>query len=97
MAADYMDRISQGNIPAKITDNYNGDFNAIKNNLNRCIDSINGLIADAKTLSKAATDGKLDVRANEDKYQGDYQAIIHGMNATLQGFRHADAGYRRTS
>jgi methyl-accepting chemotaxis protein len=86
MAADCMDRISQGNIPAKITEDYNGDFNAIKSNLNQCIDSINGLIADAKTLSKAAIDGELDVRADENNYQGDYRTIIHGMNATLQGF-----------
>ena len=34
VAAEYVDRISKGDIPAKITDNYNGDFNEIKNNLN---------------------------------------------------------------
>ncbi len=38
VSADYVDKISKGNIPAKITDNYNGDFNTIKNNLNTCID-----------------------------------------------------------
>ena len=27
VAADYVDKISKGDIPAKITDNYNGDFN----------------------------------------------------------------------
>ena len=35
VAAEYVDRISKGDIPAKITDNYNGDFNEIKNNLNQ--------------------------------------------------------------
>ena len=39
MAAEYIERIAQGNTPPKITDNYNGDFNEIKNNLNTCIDS----------------------------------------------------------
>jgi hypothetical protein len=34
VAANYVDRISKGDIPPKITDNYNGDFNTIKNNLN---------------------------------------------------------------
>ncbi|NMG72499.1 HAMP domain-containing protein, partial [Azoarcus communis SWub3 = DSM 12120] len=34
VAADYVDRIAKGAIPPRITDNYNGDFNAIKNNLN---------------------------------------------------------------
>jgi methyl-accepting chemotaxis protein len=86
VAADYVDRISKGNIPAKITDNYNGDFNTIKTNLNRCIDAVNGLIADAKKLSEAAISGNLEVRADDSHYQGDYREIIRGMNATLQGF-----------
>ena len=44
VAAEYVDRISKGDIPEKITDSYNGDFNEIKNNLNQCIDAVNGLI-----------------------------------------------------
>ncbi|MHB8957082.1 MAG: methyl-accepting chemotaxis protein, partial [Pirellulaceae bacterium] len=43
VAAEYVDRISKGDIPPRITDNYNGDFNEIKNNLNQCIDVLNGL------------------------------------------------------
>ena len=35
VSAEYVDRISKGDIPPKITDTYNGDFNVIKNNLNR--------------------------------------------------------------
>uniref|UniRef100_UPI00047D45AD MCP four helix bundle domain-containing protein n=1 Tax=Citrifermentans bremense TaxID=60035 RepID=UPI00047D45AD len=31
VAAEYMDRISKGDVPPKITDNYSGDFNEIKN------------------------------------------------------------------
>jgi methyl-accepting chemotaxis protein len=34
VAAEYVDRISKGDMPKMITDNYNGDFNDIKNNLN---------------------------------------------------------------
>jgi methyl-accepting chemotaxis protein len=86
VAADYVDRISAGSLPAKITDDYRGDFNAVKNNLNRCIDTISGLIREAKALSQAAVNGELGVHADEGKYQGDYREIIHGMNATLQGF-----------
>jgi methyl-accepting chemotaxis protein len=46
VAAEYVDSISKGEIPAKITDSYNGDFNIIKNNLNACIDGL-GALADA--------------------------------------------------
>jgi methyl-accepting chemotaxis protein len=86
VAAKYVERISKGDIPERITDTYNGDFNELKNNLNQCIDAMNGLIHEAKKLSQAAAEGNLDVRAGEDKYQGEYRQIIHGMNQTLEGF-----------
>jgi methyl-accepting chemotaxis protein len=86
VAAGYVDRISKGDIPEKITDNYNGDFNAIKTNLNRCIDAINGLIGETIALASAAAQGELDARADEGKYQGKFRAIIQGMNKTLEGF-----------
>ncbi|GAB1371112.1 hypothetical protein MASR1M45_11740 [Candidatus Kapaibacterium sp.] len=54
VTAEYVDRISKGDIPPKITDNYNGDFNEIKNNLNQCIDAVNLLVKDAGMLAHAA-------------------------------------------
>jgi len=43
VAADYIQRIGNGEIPAKITDTYHGDFNTIKNNINACIDGLGAL------------------------------------------------------
>ena len=83
VSAEYVDRISKGDIPPKITDNYNGDFNEIKNNLNNCIDNINALVTEAGLLVKAAVDGKLATRADASKHQGDYRKIVEGVNQTL--------------
>jgi methyl-accepting chemotaxis protein len=83
VSADYVDKISKGNIPAKITDNYNGDFNLIKNNLNQCIDAIGAMVADANMLVKAAVEGKLSTRADASKHGGDFGKIVAGVNATL--------------
>ncbi|MBF0406314.1 MAG: PAS domain-containing protein [Candidatus Riflebacteria bacterium] len=83
VAAEYVDRISKGDIPKKITDTYNGDFNEIKNNLNQCIDAVNALVTDAGTLVKAAVDGKLDTRADASKHQGDFRKVVDGVNKTL--------------
>ncbi|EKD81619.1 MAG: hypothetical protein ACD_39C01725G0004, partial [uncultured bacterium] len=83
VAAEYIDRISKGDVPKKITDNYNGDFNEIKINLNNCIDNLNALVTDANMLVKAAVDGKLATRADANKHQGDYRAIVEGVNKTL--------------
>jgi len=78
-----VDKISKGNIPAKITDNYNGDFNLIKNNLNTCIDAIGGMVTDANMLVKAAIEGKLTTRADASQHDGDFGKIVAGVNATL--------------
>ena len=83
VAAKYVDRISKGDIPAKITDNYNGDFNEIKNNLNQCIDAVNALVADAVMLAKAAVEGKLSTRSDATKHNGDFKKIVQGVNETL--------------
>ena len=83
VAANYVERISKGDIPAKITDSYNGDFNAIKNNLNQAIDAVNLLVAEAGLLSKAAIEGKLSTRADAAKHQGDFRKVVQGVNETL--------------
>jgi len=83
VAADYVDRISRGTIPPKITDQYNGDFNLIRNNLNAAIDNVNALITDAALLAQAAREGKLATRADVTRHQGDYRKIVEGVNATL--------------
>jgi methyl-accepting chemotaxis protein len=83
VAADYVDKISRGDIPEKITDNYNGDFNTIKNNLNVCIDAVNELVADANMLSVAAIEGRLATRADATKHYGDFRKIVQGVNETL--------------
>ncbi|MBF0547323.1 MAG: PAS domain-containing protein [Candidatus Riflebacteria bacterium] len=83
VAAEYVDRISKGDLPRKITDTYYGDFNEIKNNLNTCIESLTALIEDSKFLAKSAVEGRLDVRVNAEKHQGDFRRIVEGINKTL--------------
>jgi len=84
VAAEYVERISKGDIPEKITDTYYGDFNEIKNNLNNCIDNIRELVTETIMLSKAATDGKLDTRADETKHSGDFKKIVEGVNELIE-------------
>ena len=86
VAASYVDRISKGDIPEKITDEYRGDFNEIKNNLNQCIEAINRLVADGTMLAEAAAEGRLDVRADASRFHGKYREIVAGMNGMLEGF-----------
>ena len=83
VAAEYVERISYGDIPDKITEEARGDFSLIKNNLNQCIEAVNLMIADARMLSEAAVDGRLDTRADITRHQGDFRKIVEGVNNTL--------------
>ena len=83
VAAGYVDRISRGDVPPRITAEYQGDFNTLKGNLNTCIDAIHRLIADAAALASAAATGKLQTRADATKHQGDFRKIVQGVNDTL--------------
>ena len=83
VSAEYVDRISKGDIPPKITDTYQGDFNEIKNNLNVCIDALGRLVGDGVALTQAMLEGKLAVRADAAKHQGDFKKVIEGFNLTL--------------
>ena len=86
VTAEYVDQISKGNIPAKITDNYNGDFNKIKGNLNACIDVMNGLLTETDTLIKATQEGKLQTRGNADAFPGGWGKLVGGVNNLVEAF-----------
>jgi len=59
-----MERISKGDIPPLITDEYYGDFDTIKNNINTCIAAVNLLVEDITSLSMSAIEGQLSNRAD---------------------------------
>ena len=83
IAAEYIGRISKGDIPPKIIDNYQGEFNGIKNNLNSCIDSVNCLLKEAESLIHAVGEGRLDARGNVAAFTGDWSKLVSGMNGLI--------------
>ena len=83
VAAEYIDRISKGDIPPLIVEEYKGDFNEIKNNLNLLINSIDRIVSDTLELGKALGEGRLDFRADSSKHQGKYKEIIETINTAI--------------
>jgi len=85
MAAKYVDQISKGEVPVKITDTYNGDFNTIKNNLNACIDGLGGLVEANEVLQlMAANDYTSRVQGS---YQGIFAEVGKATNKTADKIR----------
>jgi methyl-accepting chemotaxis protein len=83
VAAKYVEDISKGVIPPTITDNYNGDFNKIKNNLNAVVKMMNDLLKETDILINAALTGNLGTRANAVLFVGGWNQLIAGINKTL--------------
>ncbi len=86
MTGEYIDRISGGEIPKKITGEYKGDFNQIKENLNRLIDTIGGLLKELNGLIQGIREGKLKNRGNADLFVGEWRELITGINRLIDAF-----------
>ncbi|MBZ5725793.1 MAG: hypothetical protein LAP87_12435 [Acidobacteriia bacterium] len=79
-AADCVDKISKGTIPAKITEQYNGDCNAIKNSLNTCIDVLGRLLSASEEMYRAQKAGDIDAFIATDEFQGVYRQMAKDVN-----------------
>jgi methyl-accepting chemotaxis protein len=82
-SADYMQQISKGMIPERITGDAKGDYNEIKDSINTCIDAVNRLVDDTDELVTAAVHGRLNQRADSSLHGGDFARIIDGVNKTI--------------
>jgi methyl-accepting chemotaxis protein len=86
VAAEYIDKIGRGELPEKITAKYNGDFNRIKDNLNACIDGLQGLVEANAVLGRmAANDHTKGVEGN---YQGLFAEVKVHINEVRDRLLH---------
>ncbi len=58
-------------------------FLGINDKVESLAESINNLVRDAERLSNAAIEGKLDIRADASRHQGDFRKVVEGVNSTL--------------
>jgi methyl-accepting chemotaxis protein len=77
VSAEYVERISKGDIPEKIIEQYQGDFAEIKNNLNLLVDSQNSVAMMALQISQGNLKVEPKIRSQDDKLM---QALIQMLN-----------------
>jgi methyl-accepting chemotaxis protein len=83
-AAVYLERISHGDIPPITTKEYQGDFNQIKDSINRSISIITNLLEEYNSLINAAHSGDLTARGDADLFEGCWQEFIDGLNKIFE-------------
>jgi len=87
VAANYVDRISKGDVPSQITDTYHGDFNTIKNNLNTLIEAMNEITHAAEEIAKGNLTVDLRERSGQDKLMQALGAMVAGLTRTVMEIR----------
>jgi methyl-accepting chemotaxis protein len=81
VAAGYIEQIAKGEIPEKITADYNGDFNQIKDDINNCIEGLDGLVESNEVLQ---------LMMNNDhtrRVEGDYKGVCAEVASATNGIR----------
>lgn len=81
MTTDYIEQIGKGEIPPKITDIYNGDFDTLKSSINACIDGL-GALEEANTIIS-----KLGKNDFGDKIEGNYLGIFGDLSTSINNIR----------
>lgn len=97
VAAEYLKEIGRGEIPERLTANYSGDFERIKNDINSCIDGLGGLIEGNDVMYRMSlNDYSVKV---EGTYLGIYNDIAESvnlinyrMNRVVEILTHVSAG-----
>jgi len=87
VSANYVDRISKGDVPPQITDTYHGDFNLIKNNLNTLINAMNEITHAADEISHGNLTVSIQERSPQDKLMQALAAMVHDLTRTVSEIR----------
>mgnify|MGYP005850327521 CR=1 FL=1 len=87
IAADYIERISLGDLPPKITASYNGEFNKIKNNLNHMIDLLSEMAQAVNQVAKGDLTTTVKPRSEKDALGNAFAqmlAILRELTGQMQ-------------
>lgn len=83
LAGDALDQIAHGTLPPFVIDDYQGEYNKIKQNINTLLAILYGMHGETVHLTTSIGEGKLRTRGNDWDYQGIWKELIAGMNETL--------------
>ncbi len=81
LTSKYMNSISKGEIPEKITEEFKGDYNELKSSVNLCIDALGGL-AEASVILQ-----KMSLNDYSNKFEGNYQGVFADVAQSVNGVR----------
>ena len=78
--------LGNGDFNAKIVDNFNGEFNVLKESINNLSDSLTSLLKDSMLISNAVERGEATFRIDTTGYNGDLEKIGSSLNNAFNMF-----------
>lgn len=84
LAAKSMERIARGDIPERLSGNYQGDFGKIRDSLNTCIDALNAMVRETTATYEAQKRGSIHAFTDEKQFSGVYQQLARAMNEGIR-------------
>ncbi|MEE4359540.1 MAG: methyl-accepting chemotaxis protein [Desulfococcaceae bacterium] len=83
ITAQCIDQIARGDVPEKITEDYEGDFNRIKNNLNALIDAMNEITGLAREMAGGNLAIEISMRSKEDRLMEALREMLQKLNRVV--------------
>jgi methyl-accepting chemotaxis protein len=80
LAASAIDQISHGTIPPFVIDDFQGEYNNLKRNLNILLATLYGMHNETQNLISNIHEGKLRTRGNDWDFGGIWRDLISGVN-----------------
>src|SRR5271166_651029 len=83
VATHVLNKLSKGEVPWAIREEYQGEYNTLKESTNRFIEVVTQREEDVETLLQAGIEGRLGVRVDAGKYEGSSRKLFEKINQML--------------
>jgi methyl-accepting chemotaxis protein len=83
VATHVLNKLSKGEVPWAIHEDYQGYYNTLKDSTNRFIDVVAQRERDVEALLQAGIEGRLEVRVDAGKYEGSNGKLFEKINQML--------------
>ncbi len=81
LTATYLEKIAKGEISEHIKEDFKGDFNILKTNVNSCIESLHGVVDSINLYIWLMRGGEIEkIKFDANSFEGVYGEIINGLN-----------------
>ncbi len=85
VVGSYLHNIAEGVLPERISDEYKGDYETYKKNMNRTTNILKGFVDSLQYVTNEQTKGDIDALIDESRFRGFYQTIAQGVNLMVTG------------